>query len=152
MEIWWKAIMVILWSGFKFMVGVITALGFNFSFPEIFLSTVGGGMLGVLVYLYLWDILHRLWRNFFPKKPREGGIKINRPRRLLVTIIRKYELYGIAVLTPVLLSVPVGTLLAASIEPDKWRIKRYMLISFCAWCVVLYALAKLFGIKLHELF
>ncbi|MFN9582499.1 MAG: hypothetical protein ACK566_07525 [Bacteroidota bacterium] len=152
MEIWWKAITVIMWSSFKFMVGVFTALGFNFSFPETFMSTVGGGMLGVLAYLYVWEILTALWRKVFPKKKHPGGIKINKLRRIIVIIVRRYELYGIAALTPVLLSVPLGTILAASIEHSKWRIKLFMLVSFTGWCGLLFALSRIFGVAVQELF
>lgn len=152
MEIWVKALTVVLWCMFKYAVGVISAITFNFSFPETFMSTVGGGMLGVVIYLYLWEAILFVWRKFFPKKPKSGGIKMNKRKRWMVTIIRKYEIYGIAALTPILLSVPVGTLLAAAIEPNKWHIKVYMFLSFILWTCLIYGLYKMFGIRIDQLF
>jgi len=50
------------------------------------------------------------------------------------------------------LSVPLGTILAASIEHSKWRIKLFMLVSFTVWCCLLFALSRIFGVAVQELF
>lgn len=148
-----KIASVIVWSAVKYIFGFITALGVGFNFIEVLLTNVGGGMLGVVVYLYLWDLILKIYRRFFPKKKKEGmGIKINKTRRWIVKVVLKYELYGIAFLTPLILSVPVGTLLAAALEPDKWRVKRYMFFSFLGWTLGLYGLKVLFGIRIDEWF
>lgn len=144
-----KIIIVMLWSSFKYMVGFITALGLGFNFIETLLFNVGGGMLGVIVYLYLWDFLFRLRMRFFPPKPITG-IKMSKTRRFLIKVIKKYELLGIAILTPILLSVPIGTIISVSLEKNKWKIKRMMLISFLGWTLLLYGIYALFGIRLDE--
>src|SRR5437870_3561636 len=110
-----KVFWVVVWSALKYIVGFITALSVGFSFPETLFYNVGGGMLGVIFYLYLWEFLKKIKRRLFPRKPRHG-IRISNFRRWLVKFIRKYEIYGIIVLTPILLTPPVGTLLAAAIE------------------------------------
>jgi hypothetical protein len=69
-----------------------------------------------------------------------------------VKVILKYELYGIAFLTPILLSVPIGTLMAAALEENKWRIKRYMFVSFAFWTLLLYGIYAFFGIRVDEWF
>jgi hypothetical protein len=145
-------IAVILTSAVKFMIGVLGALGAGFNFIETLICTVGGGMLGVVVYLYLWELLVKVYRRFVPIKPKVGGIKISNTRRWIVKIIVKYELYGIAFLTPVLLSVPIGVLLAAALEENKWRIKRYMFFSFAFWALLLYGIYALFGVRVDEWF
>lgn len=146
-----KVITVVLWSAFKFVFGFVTALGLGFSFIETLIYNIGGGMLGVIVYLYLWDFIIFAVRKVFPKKPKHG-IKISKSRRALVKFIQKYEILGIAILTPILLSVPVGTLLAATFEDNKWKIKRYMFFSFLGWFLLLYGIYAMFGIRLDELF
>jgi hypothetical protein len=152
MEIWLKIVTVTLWSSFKFIVGVLTGMGLGLSFLELLISTLGGGVLGVLIYLYLWEWILKTWRKFYPKKLYTGGIIINNRKRFLVKIIKRYEVYGIAFLTPILLSVPVGTLMAASIEHNKFRIVFYMFLSFSFWFALAYGLYSFFGIKLDELF
>jgi hypothetical protein len=146
-----KIVTVVVWSAVKYIFGFITALGLGFNFLEVLIANVGGGMIGVIVYLYLWELIVKIYRRFFPKKKTEG-MKINRTRRWIVKVVVKYELYGIAFLTPLLLSVPVGTLLAAALEPDKWRIKRYMFISFLGWTLALYGIYALFGVRIEEWF
>lgn len=146
-----KIISVVAWSAFKYIFGFITALGVGFNFVEVLITNVGGGMLGVIIYLYLWDLIVKVYRRFFPKKKKDG-IKISKTKRWVVKVILKYEMYGLAFLTPLLLSVPVGTLLAAALEEDKWRIKRFMFFSFLGWTLALYGLKMLFGIHVDEWF
>ena len=143
---------VALTSSVKYIFGVIGAITTGLGFWETLICTVGGGMAGVVVYLYLWELLVTIYRKFFPAKPKLGGIKINNTKRWIVKIIIKYELYGIAFLTPLLLSVPIGTIMAAALEENKWRIKRYMFFSFLGWTLALYGLSALFGINVRELF
>ncbi|MCX6186002.1 MAG: hypothetical protein NTU43_03255, partial [Bacteroidetes bacterium] len=87
--------------------------------------------------------------KYFPAQPK--ALKFKTSTRIMVKIIRKYEVYGIALLTPII-SIPLGTVLAAAIEKNKWRIKIIMFISFSIWVAVLIGLQKLFGIDLSNLF
>jgi hypothetical protein len=146
MEIILKMLTVMLWSAVKYIVGISFAIGFGFSPIEILILTIGGGMLGVLVYLYLWALILSIFYRFFPKKPKP--IKFKFLTRKLVVFIRKYEVWGIAFLTPLLLTPPLGTILAASIEPNKWRIKMIMLLSFSFWTILILALKYLFKIEI----
>lgn len=145
-----KLFTVALWSSFKYMVGFFMALGFGFNYIESILTTTTGAFIGVLVYLYLWDALVLLKNKIWPPKPKKG-IKINNKLRWLVNFINKYEIYGIVILTPIFLSVPVGTILASMIEKNKWRIKVYMFISFVAWGSLVYGIYSVFGIRLDLL-
>lgn len=145
-----KLFTVALWSSFKYMVGFFMALGFGFNYIESILTTTTGAFIGVLVYLYLWDALVLLKNKLWPPKPKKG-IKINNKLRWLVNFINKYEIYGIVILTPIFLSVPVGTILASMIEKNKWRIKIYMFVSFVAWGSLVYGIYSVFGIRLDLL-
>ena len=146
MEIIIKILTVMIWSAVKYIVGISFAIGFGFNPIEIMLLTIGGGMLGVLVYLYLWTLILKIYYRFFPKKPKP--IKFKLLTRKLVLFIRKYEVWGIAFLTPLILTPPLGTILAASIEPNKWRIKLIMLLSFSFWTIFILALKYLFQIEI----
>jgi hypothetical protein len=50
----------------------------------------------------------------------------------------------------VLFTPPVGTILAAAIDENKWRIKRLMLFSFIGWTSVFYLMYSIFGFRLDE--
>jgi hypothetical protein len=143
-----KYLGVALTSSVKYLFGVLGAVAAEFNFFETMLCTVGGGMLGVVVYMYLWDALVWIYRKIVPAKAIKG-IRINNTLRFLVKVIKKYELYGVAFLTPLLLSVPVGVLVALAFEEDKWRIKRYMFFSFVGWTLAIWGLSQLLGVDVQ---
>jgi hypothetical protein len=144
MEYFLKVLTVLLWSSFKFVVGVSTAILLGFNQFEILVISISGGMLGVVVYLYLWELILKIYHKFYPKKNKP--IKFSKFKRKLVVFIRKYEVYGIAFLTPVLFSMPIGTILAASIEHNKWRIKLIMFGALCFWALVIIGIKLLFKV------
>lgn len=150
MELIWKMILVAAWSSTKYLIGFTLALASGFNFLELMFTVVGGGMLGVLFYLYLWTMVVAVYRRFYPKKNKP--VKFSKTKRIVVKIIKEYELYGVAFLTPMLLTMPVGTILAASIETNKWRIKLFMFVSLCGWTLALFGLKELFGVDLSKLF
>jgi hypothetical protein len=144
---------VVLTSSVKFIFGVFASIAAGFSITETLITTVGGGMLGVIVYMYLWEALVWLYRKIVPQKLKQiEGIRINKRLRLMVKVIQKYELYGVAFLTPPLLSVPGGVLIALAFEEDKWRIKRFMFVSFVGWAFFLAGLSSLLNIDVKAWF
>jgi uncharacterized membrane protein len=142
MELILKILTVVLWSAVKYIVGISFAIGFGFNTLNTLLLTIGGGMLGVVVYLYLWDLILRIIYRFRPKKNKP--IKFTPMKRKLVRFIKKYEVWGIAFLTPIILTPPIGTVLASSIEHNKWRIKLLMFMSFTFWTLLVLALKFIF--------
>ena len=67
MEIFWKILLVMAWSSVKFIIGFGLALASGFSLIEVLIGTVGGGMVGVIICLYLWDLIVHVFRKFVPK-------------------------------------------------------------------------------------
>ena len=147
-----KILTIIALSALKYIFGFFTSLTFGFSFVEILIFNVGGGMLGVVVYLYLWELIVKIYRRYVPVKRKKEGLKVNNTRRWIAKVVLKYELYGIAFLTPLILSVPFGTLLGIAISKNKWRVMRFMFFSFLGWTLVLYGIYALFGIRIDEWF
>lgn len=146
-----KYVLIALTCAVKYLIGVFAAITANLNFLETLVTTVGGGMLGVVVYLYMWDGILFLYHKVKPPQPKTHK-PIGKHRRKLLKFIVKYEIVGIVILTPVLLSVPVGTILAAAFEENKWKIKRYMFFSFLAWTLLTYGLYVILGVKITELF
>lgn len=149
MEIIWKFLLVMVWSAIKYVIGFGMALASGFNLIEVLIGVVGGGMMGVIVYLYLWHLIMHVFRKFFPKKNKP--VKFSKTKRIIVKIVKEYELYGIAFLTPLILTMPVGTILASAIEPNKWRIKLYMFVSLLFWTLLIYGLKELFHFDLPGL-
>lgn len=57
--------------------------------------------------------------------------------RRIVRIWNRYGLFGLAAITPVFLSIPVGTFFISRLEKNKKRILLYMFISIVIWSVLL---------------
>lgn len=119
-----EIIFTILSSSVKFaMTFPLAVLQFNFGFAECILWTNLGGLLGIYFFAYLSDKLIIWWRNKFVvrRKPHktEGQQKkvFTKRNRRIVRIKQRYGLIGIALITPLLLSIPLGTFLMIRYYP-----------------------------------
>ena len=63
-----------------------------------------------------------------------------------------WGIYGIALVTPTIISMPVGTLICRAIEKNKWHIKLVMFISLSFWALLIIALQNLFNIDVQSWF
>jgi hypothetical protein len=144
MPVWIGALIAFLWSPFKFMFGVASVFltpGLN---PWLGLViTCSGAMLGVFVYVYGGEWLLEQW--LARRKNRRIFTKAS---RRLVRIRTSGGLWGIAFLTPVLLSIPVGCILALTMEHHKFRIVRAMLVAILSWGVLVFGLKSFLNIDI----
>lgn len=70
--------------------------------------------------------------------------KIFTPRsRRFVRIWQRYGLVGLAALTPILFSIPVGTFVMTRLESNRKKILLYMFISIVCWSLLLNSLFEL---------
>ena len=113
-----QIILTILSSSVKFaMTFPLAILQFRFSFAETILWTNIGGLIGVYFFAFLSDKLIVWWQLTFGNKKKKHrpnsqpkAIFTKRNRRI-IRIKQKYGLIGIALITPLLLSIPLGTFL-----------------------------------------
>ena len=75
--------------------------------------------------------------------PRKVFTKRNRK---MVQFWRKFGLIGLAALTPVLFSIPLGTFFMTRLAKDKKRIIFYMFISVSFWSLLITTLFELFHV------
>jgi hypothetical protein len=150
MDSFWKVVQVILLSSVKFAAGPPFAYFGGeqaLSTGETFFYCLCGGLIGVLIFTYVSapilraeKILVRTIRTFVGKKPETQSKRkliFTRRNRRVVGIWMKYGLAGIAFLTPVLLSIPIGTLIANSLVHNKRKILLFMFISLVFWSIAL---------------
>lgn len=117
---------------------VILIYGSNYVMALI--SSCLGAVLGTVAFTYLsagilkwWDRMKEKW--FPSKKPKKIFTKSN---RRIITIKHRFGLVGIAIITPVLLSIPIGAFLAERFYKDKKKVILYLSVSGVAWCFVFY--------------
>jgi len=137
-----KILPLFLLSMVKFVVGVPSAFAaFQFNFWELLLFAISAGFMGVTVFMFFSDWLFAVWDafkyRFFRKKEPVKKKIFTRQSRIFVRIIKKYGLPGIALITPTIISIPIGTILARRLYPDRKKVYIYLLVSVVIWSFIL---------------
>lgn len=142
----WKELLelagVFVLSALKFgLAGVPSAVFANWSFFKVLTVTISGGMFGTIVFIFVSEALIRS----FKKVKRKFDInKVKQKRnftftnKLIIRVKHKFGLLGLAILTPSILSIPLGVFLGVRYYKDRNKIMLYMFVSIVAWAVVLY--------------
>ncbi len=147
---------------------------YEFSFFETIFYCVLGGMLGVFFFTYFSRKIISLWQRFNQKvklafsksntfsnpvadvnqdleihyeyiEKKDVTKKVFTKRnRSIVKIWKKYGLYGIAFLTPVILSIPIGTIIANSLVDNRKKIMLYMFVSLLFWSIAMLSIFEIF--------
>jgi hypothetical protein len=142
-----QGLMVFVFSTVKFLAGIFTSLGLQQGLLPSYISTVGGGILGVFIFTFFGDWVSTWYYKIFPKKNKNN---FSAWTRFIVKVRRNFGLPGIAMLTP-LLSIPIGIFLSLSLTKDKWRISFFMFASFLIWATIIFVPYYLFDINIKEL-
>ncbi len=163
-----KVIFVILVSSVKFVAGPSFAYLENeypFTFFESVAYCVIGGMLGVWFFTF-FSLEIQIGINWIRRKLQKainGSRLIVRPgheedlvhpvtqqrkifskrTRRFVRLWRKYGMVGVSFLTPVVFSIPVGTVVLNLFEDNKGKIFLYMFFSVLFWSLLLNGIFEL---------
>jgi hypothetical protein len=153
----WEIIVVFAVSMVKFgFGGVPAAVGAQFSFLKAFTINVGGGVSGTFLFCHLSDYFLKRARQMAEKRRQQlhkpPKKKFTRMNKLIIRTKHKMGLTGLALLTPSLLSIPLGTLLAVRYFKNKQKIIQYMILSIIAWEFFFYFLWKYVVIFLERIF
>ncbi len=141
MDSWWEIVSVFLLSTVKFVFGAVPmALGLGFSFFEAITITSLGGFTGVIIFVLMSDkLVDNLKKRKAKKlleKPYVNPQKIfTRRNKIIVNVKRRFGLTGIALLTPFLLSIPLGCFLAVRYFKNKQKIIAFMFGAVLFWSV-----------------
>jgi hypothetical protein len=105
------------------------------------LSSCTGAVFGTILFTYLFAGILKWWDKvkegmFSSKHPKKIFTKFN--RRVIRIKQHRYGLIGIAVLTPIFLSIPIGAFLAERFYKDKKKVIIYLSVSAIIWCFLLY--------------
>ena len=150
---------------------------YDFTFIETNIFAIMGGMLGVWFFLYLSKWILKLYRKIrawyfhvFQKKQQlftdlvvdiDAPVKVkydyvvSKPKkrvfttrnRRIIRIWQSYGLVGLAALTPILFSIPIGTFIMARFESNNKKILWYMLISITCWSLLLTSIFELTHVR-----
>lgn len=102
----------------KFSVTSLTVIAGGMGI-ESALANVAGGVAGVLLFTYLGSAISRWLVQRYPNKYNK---KFSKRTRFLVHIKKKFGLSGIALLTPIILSIPIGVLFSLSFTANRRKV------------------------------
>lgn len=143
-----QILLVIILSATKFLSAPITSLNIGFGYLETLVITTVGGLIGVVFFFYLSSaimlLLSKIGAKWGKKKPLKPKKKFTWKNKMIIHIKREYGLIGLAALTPTLLSIPLGTFLAARYFPDKKKVIGYLSASVIVWSVIVSSVVIIF--------
>jgi hypothetical protein len=135
-----KELTIIFFCSFKFAATFPVAIYLVKMTPlETLLYTNTGGILGTYVFMYLSQFLIRIWNKYRPqslKRTKNKKRVFTGRNRRIVSIKMKYGLWGIVILNPVLLSIPLGSFLMVKYYGLKMKNMLWLLSGQVAWSVI----------------
>lgn len=130
-------------SSVKYLVGSGLAVA---SLPawEGFLISFAGGAFGIFTFVYGGSAI-KVWmkRKFPPKKEVK---RFSRKNRFLVNLRNKGGLVAIALLSPLIISIPVGCFLSIGIESNRLKVLIFQLVALLIWSIVIFG-SKHYGLS-----
>lgn len=157
-----KYLLIIAISSIKFLIAPPLSFEFGLSFLQTWITTTIGGLAGVLFFFFLSRGIIVMYRRFLAANISQFiyqiSIYLQKKERLpkakkriftfrnksLVRIRKRYGLAGIIILTPVLLSIPLGTFLAIKYYPNQKNLLAYLSLSVMAWSFLMSSAISIF--------
>jgi hypothetical protein len=126
-------------------------LGYNFW--QSFIYTTSGGVTGILAFTFGGDWLVAVWRKlmhwiknlFIARDKRVENVapqKFTRTTRFIVRTRKSFGLIGLALITPCIISIPIGTFVINRFYTKKWKILLALFASLLFWSLLLNYLAQ----------
>lgn len=133
--LWGKYVSVITASMIKFIGGPLLGLGLGLKWYESALCSVIGMMLTIIIFIYGGELISQLINRFSKKTDKPKKI-FSKSKRRIVKIKVNLGLWGIAMLTPILLSPVGGAAVSLAFKYPKNEIIPKMLISGIVWGIL----------------
>lgn len=150
MSKFFEILFLILFSSVKFtMVPPLAILKYNYTATESILFTTVGGTIGVMLFYFLskeiliaWQFIrllfiakHKRHKHKHHKHHHHGPIFTSFSRKI-VRLKQRWGYYSLIIITPCLLSIPIGTFIAARFYPGKKSII-LLCCSVFAWSLII---------------
>ncbi len=116
----------------------------RFHFFCSFILAVGSGFAGSFIYTYFSYYLIQWWKKTSKKWFKRNKKIFTKQNRRIIKIKNQFGLAGIALLSPILLSIPLGAFLGEKFYKNKKKVILYLNAAILLWFLVLYILMKFF--------
>ncbi|NQW42183.1 MAG: hypothetical protein HQ463_01960 [Bacteroidetes bacterium] len=139
-----KIIGIILLASVKYLFAAVPLLMTNTHWLEGMILCAIGGSIGVVFFTYLGEQI----TLFFQKK--NLFISNFKRKRKFINLKNGYGLIGIALISPIAISIPVGCILSVAISNDRKKVMIYQLLSVVFWSILLFGCKGLFNFDLSK--
>jgi hypothetical protein len=124
----------LLLSALKFFLAPAAVTIAGYSILETILITSLGGTIGFLIFYRFGHFFHRKYVELFPPKNK----RVFSPRkRKMVKYKNKYGFWGLAILTPILFGIPLGSLVAAAFFHERLKTTLVFISSIIVWSTLI---------------
>lgn len=155
----WAIVSVFLLSTVKFVLGGIplAVVVYQFPFFESVTVTSLGGFTGATFFVFTSEWLIEYYKKQKQKRLDKKHIQkkkkiFTRTNKIIIIVKHRFGLLGIALLTPLLFSIPIGCFIAVRYFKEKQRILIYMFGAILFWSVTMYYLYKPLNEIIHHYF
>jgi len=139
-----KVVTVFLLSAVKLLFAPGAAIASGFSFGKTVLITSCGGCAGVLFFYYTGFLLTEKMRELLLRvkllpaaKPQSTETELSLKKSLVTRVRHRFGMIGLAVLTPAVISIPIGSVVSARFYRGNRYMLLLLLLSTVLWCFVL---------------
>lgn len=148
MDEFWKILPVFLTSFVGFgKVSVPSAIAmFDFNFWKVIIVTCSGGIIGTIIFTYVSEALMKWWHKAkmqYFRNHRHPKV-FTKGNRRIIRIKKRFGIWGIALISPIGLSIPVGTFIAERFYKDKKKVIFVFSIAVIFWNTAIYFLLLFF--------
>ncbi len=126
-------------SATKFFLAPSATIYAGYGFYSTIIITTLGGIFGFLSFFFFGKWIKN-WINRMSYRKAKVKSKFNYRNRIIVKIKMKYGLIGLALLTPSLIGIPIGALIASNYFGKQKRTIPIFISSIFIWSLLLTAI------------
>ena len=135
-----QGLAVFFMSLWKTWLGPALSAPLGFTYWEMLAWNVSGALFSATMTLHFSRHINAFIRRLLPKK--ENKPRFRKELRRYVRFWRRYGFYGVMVLTPVLIGIPVGVWVSARLGTGKRQILVMVTLFSILWSSVLFKAAR----------
>lgn len=134
---WLQTIALFSLSLFKSYTGATLSVIFGYSYIEMILINLSAAFFSIFItYRFQHQIL-----NLFKKKNKSSNGYSKKLKKMLI-MWNKYGFIGAAIVSPLLISIPIGVILSSHFKTSKTKIFSYIAFSAFVWMNIFYFITK----------
>lgn len=141
---------IVLLSSVKFLLAPSTAIAAGYGFLKTLVITFCGGSSGIIFFYYFggWTLKKLGCMGVSTTKVNEASIPkrkiFTKKNKWIIKIKSKFGLAGLSLITPGIISIPIGSILAAKYFRRNPNTLAYLVASVFLWSLALTSISMLF--------